>query len=274
MITHREFDWSLTERKVVVFSPNWGRGDYIRHTTRMIKTCVPKKDWIVLVANDGIHDDLSDLESDNVVYFTFDRENKSERNGCFIRNFVIKRVRSQFLFSKDPEIIVAGSDFISNILTCGHRFYRLGSPACKVSEHVTKEYMAGKANLDRCIQNSRTTSVQANQHQIMHFGYSMLVNILQNMHGYDEDYSNSPYCEDRDIFYRFRAQRLNPFVDQHCFPVHLWHEMKFYPNTPDNKRKYEQSQTIFASKDPKNFIRNTGPEGWGEGKKEIGCFHG
>ncbi len=269
MITEKDFDWSLTNRKLVIFLPNWGRGDYIRRTVRTIKTTVPKEDWIVLVANDGLHEDLSDLKDLNVVYFTFQRENTSERNGCFIRNFVIKRLQSVLVFSKDPEIVIEG-DFIANVLSCDTPFYRLGGPAFKATQEATAQFMANQKTIHYCESHSQRTPVMSHAHMIMHYGYSMPVTTLQQMKGYDEDYSMSPYCEDRDIFHRFIAQGLRPHVDTTCHPIHLWHAMKFFPNTPENSARYEKAKALFRTKDPKNFIRN--PDGWGTGRPDIGSF--
>lgn len=271
MPTEKDFDWSLTNRKLVIMMPNWGRGDYIKKTVETIETVVPAKDWIILVANDGLHEDLYDLDDQNVVFFTFQRENISERNGCFIRNFVIKRLQSERVFIKDPEIIIEG-DFIRRILVdCDKPLYRLGGDfACKASREITGNFMAGNATIQDCITNSQKHPIYRNQHMIMHYGYSMPVATLQQMKGYDEDYSVSPYCEDRDIFYRFVAQELPVFFDKQCFPIHLWHEMKFFPNTPENAARYEKAKALFHAKDPTNFIRN--PNGWGTGRPDIGSF--
>jgi len=270
MVTENNFDWSVTERPLVVFMPNWGRGNYIRKTVAAIKTEIPRDQWIVLVANDGVHEDLSDLKDQNVVYFTFQRPNISERNGCFIRNFVLRRLRSAFVFSKDPEIIVVG-DFIKRILEdCDRPLYRLGGAAFKADREVTNRFMANDATIDDCIAHSQRLPIMPEQHMIMHYGYSMPVKILQQIRGYDEDYSISPYCEDRDLFYRLKAMNIRPFVDQSCFPVHLWHEMKFFPNTPENSARYERAKALFRSKDPSQAMRNDND--WGTGRPDLGSF--
>lgn len=267
MITEKNFDWNITNKRLVIFCPNWGRGQWLRHTVRTIDTEIPKDEWLILVCNDGIHEDLSDLEKYNVKYFTFERENKSERNGCFIRNYVIKRLQSHRVFIKDPEIIIRG-DFIKEVLECNREFYRLGGYAYKVNEKATFMYMQGKYSIQDCLNNSSKTPILPGQHMNMHYGYSMITKLLQDMNGYDEDFSISPYYEDQDIFYRFLAMGIFPFMSNNCYPIHLWHEMKFFPNEPETKRMYEKSGRLFASKDPKDFIRNKNIE-WGTGRKDI-----
>jgi len=115
LIFKSNFDWSITERKFCLFVPNFHRKKYVEYTLAQIETVVPKEDWIIIIGNDNCDDNFEHLADRNIFYFSLLSSNDSERNGCFIRNYFIKRVRSKVIAQKDPEVIVCG-DFIKNWL--------------------------------------------------------------------------------------------------------------------------------------------------------------
>ena len=101
----QNFEWAeLDDKALTIFIPNYGRGDYIRRLIEQFQTKASVEMYTIVVGNDGLHDDFSDLYPKNVRYFTLGRKDPNiSRNGCFIRNYFIKRCKSRNIFSKDPE---------------------------------------------------------------------------------------------------------------------------------------------------------------------------
>jgi len=262
LVTIDNFDWSITERELVFFMPNWGRANFIRRLMSTIKTKIPKNEWIILVGNDRQHEDLSDLEDENVVYFTFEPNVSREqyRGGGYIRNIAIKRCRSKWFFQKDPEVIIE-EDFIANIISCPTEFYRLSEPAFRVRQNVTERFMRNKATIQECKEDADTYPI----HNFVYFNmaFGVLTQTLKDMRGYDEDYGGT-YCYDRDLYYRLIAGGAKVTMDPECHPIHLWHATPSLPDTEQTIREYNEMKKMFASKDPKQIIRND-PESWGEG---------
>ncbi len=261
LVTHKTFDWSLTNRDLVIFMPNWGRGDYIRQTVQTIQTSIPRNRWIVIVANDRRHEDLSDLEEYNTYYFTFPHDDQAGRGDAFMRNIMIKYGQNQLLFQKDPEIIIEG-DFIKSCLEHPDKLWRVAGNAMKIRSTITQKYMGGKATLQDCKQNCDRIPIIEAKHVFMHFGFCVSRQFLQDMHGYDEDYKHM-YCADRDLWYRMIARGLPQHMNTNFPPIHLWHEVPWFPDTPENIRRYDEMKTIFANKNPSAWLRN--PQEWGEG---------
>ena len=264
MVTLENFNWSITDRKLVIFMPNFGRGEYVRKTVQTIITAIPKENWIVVVINDRIHEDFSDLEkNDNTVYLTFGPERSKEGRGdAFMRNIIIKHCQSEWLFQKDPEIVIQ-HDFIKHILECPTDMYRLSGPARKVKRGTTQKFLQDKATIEECFQDSDSYPINKNQFVYFHFGFAVKTSILKGMRGYDEDYKKM-YCADKDLYVRLMASEVRPTFDDQCKPIHLWHTVPWYPDNPENKANYESMKSLFASKDPKQTLRND-EHTWGEG---------
>lgn len=264
LIKFEDFDWSITNRRLVIFIPNFGRGEYVRKTIQEIKTIVPHKDWLILIINDRIHEDFSDLDSTkNIVYLTFGPErNKEGRGDAFIRNIAIKRCQSKWFFQKDPEIIIQ-NDFVKHILECQTEMYRLSGPASKVRKGTTQKFLADKATVAECLKDADHYPINENQFVYFHFGFAVKTSILKKMRGYDEEYKKM-YCADKDLYARLMSAGIKTTFDQQCKPIHLWHIVPWYPDSPENKANYAEMRAIFANKDPKQTLRNN-EHTWGEG---------
>lgn len=262
--TLENFDWSITDRKLIIFIPNFGRGEYVRKTVQEIETAISRKDWLVLVINDRIHEDFAGLETTaNIAYLTFGPTRSREGRGdAFVRNIAIKRCQSEWLFQKDPEIIVQ-NDFIKHIIECQTDMYRLSGPASKVRRATTQKFLTGQATVDECVQDADHYSINESQFVYFHFGFAVRTSILKDMRGYDEDYKKM-YCADKDLYARLMATGVKPTFDEQCKPIHLWHTVPWYPNSPENEANYAKMKAIFASKDPKQIVRND-EHTWGEG---------
>lgn len=130
----------------VLFIPNHGRGDLVRFSIENIKTYIPNDRWLIIVGNDNVNEDFSDIADRNVRYFTIDVGSPSERSGSFIRNYFIKRCNARIIIQKDPEVIIVG-DFISNIIRSGCG-WRPGHIIKVDSDFVTNTILHGRCGLD------------------------------------------------------------------------------------------------------------------------------
>jgi hypothetical protein len=109
------FDWKETNRKLVIFIPNYGRGKLAEFSIKNIKTNIPREDWVIIIGNDNIEENFDHLFDDNVRYFTLFAGNSKQRNGCFIRNYALSRCQSENMLQKDPEVVITG-DFIKSVI--------------------------------------------------------------------------------------------------------------------------------------------------------------
>ncbi len=263
MITPENFDWSVTNRELVIFMPSWNRGHFVRRTIEIMKTNVPSDKWVIIVGNDCAHEDLSDLYSKNVFYFTFapDTPRRQERGGAFIRNIIIKRCRSKWFFQRDPEVIIE-KDFIKNIIECPTNFYKLSGPIHRVNQETTEKFMKNQATLDDCKRDSKTYPIKKDHFVNFNMAFAVPTKILQEINGYDEDYGET-YYYDTDLYYRLMSYGVKITMDQECKPIHLWHPIPSFPNNSKTISEYEAMGIMFNSKNPQETIRN--PHSWGEG---------
>jgi hypothetical protein len=236
-----------------------------------MKTNIDRDKWIVIVGNDCQHEDLSDLEDKNVVYFTFspDIPRRHERGGSFIRNLVIKRSRSKWFFQRDPEVIIE-NDFIAHIIACSTEFYRLSGQACKTDESTTTKFMNHEATIEECKRNSQKYPVVEYDQMFFNMAFGVHTKLLQDIHGYDEDYGET-YYYDTDLFCRLTTNGVITTMDPQCKPIHLWHPTPSYPDTPKTKTEYAAMDTMFKGKNPKQMVRNPGI--WGEGGMKRGGIY-
>lgn len=210
MINQHNFDWSLTNREVVLYIPNFRRKNLLAKTLEKHQTALPDENWIILVVNDGPHEDLSDLaEQYNLCWFTFDRPDY-ERNGCMIRNYIINRVRSSILCTRDPEIYFDGEDYLVRVMDAleDDVVYRPGS----------------MTELDRHGNKIRTWKVDNLRYECLHAGCAIRTNRLLEMGGYDEDFVSWYGFEDVHMLSRLRASGVEFVIDDEVKTFHLYHD--------------------------------------------------
>ena len=124
-ICAKKFNWDLTNRKYMLLIPNYKRRKLLIPSIESLRTNADRRDWGVLIINDGVDEDFSSIECDNVFSITLGRKGKNiSRNGLFARNYCIKRMMCQYLFQKDPEIVIRGDVF--NKPLDEHDVYRAG----------------------------------------------------------------------------------------------------------------------------------------------------
>jgi GT2 family glycosyltransferase len=270
----QNFEWDITKRKVCIFMPHYHDRKYTAFSLRNIKTTRPKGDYVVIVGCDNIDSDFEEFEGDNIYFFSIKRPGGS-RNGCFVRNYAIKRCQSELFFQKDGEVVVVG-DFIKHcIRVCAkpNQGWRAGN-ICVLTKEQTARYMSTGDSSGfierptRVIKEEFPDSVkevkkilvdsngQVNLTTYHHYAYCVRTALLQSINGYDEDFFSYGY-EDSDMFCRLYGLGHRIRADYSCTAIHLCHPRGSEVN---NVRPMAD---LFESKDPQNPVRN--PNGWGDG---------
>lgn len=277
MIVTGNFDWAETKRKLVVFMPNHRVKKYVEFSISQIQTALPKKDWLIVIGNDNCDDKFDHLYDQNVRYFTLHTDYDGYRNGCFIRNYAIKRCQSNLFFQKDGEVVILG-DFMNQFSMMRYPAWRCGF-IFVLNEIKTEALMSGAVPdpnhwgslCTRKIQlfipeypeEARDVIAEAdgkvNYSTYFHYGFGVETSILQSMRGYDEDFKQYGW-EDSDMICRLVAMGVNLVPDYSCAAIH--------PDHPRQKVMFttmaESMKGVFISRNPRQFIRN--PNKWGEGE--------
>jgi len=262
MTTFKDFDWSITNRELVLLVPNFGRGRYIRKVIdSLTATCIEKSQWIILIINDAIHEDFSDLADKNVAYFTVDRIDKYERGDAFMRNICIKYSQSKMIAQKDPEIFYT-NDFIDGCFDNQGVLYRCGGSSYLAKEHDTNEYLSGNIDKDRLIKNADRYPI-TEKFVYWHFGHCAPIESFRNLNGYDEDFKYYGYV-DTDMWDRLMKSGLKQRIDSACSPVHLWHPKPHFKTHERDIKRYEAMGRLYNSKINGSIVANNNTN-WGEG---------
>ncbi len=255
------FNWSVTNRDIVMMIPNYGRRHLILPGLRRFKTDVPRDKWILLIANDCKHEDFSDLEEEfNLAWFTFERE-PAERNGSQIRNVVIRNVQSRILASRDPEIIVHGSDYVKRLLSLRDDQVHRPHGTTELREQDVQEILRDD-NLDVSTLpvKRRYRAGNAKVHEGFHFCFATGVELLRSIGGYDEDFRYSYGWEDVHLLNRLHIANAEFIMDPNFHAYHTWH-----PRRVKFLRGVNKNGTIYESKMKKlKLVANENRE-WGLG---------
>jgi len=256
-LNQTNFDWSCTNKEFIIFVPNFGRKHLLIPTLKRFKTAISNDRWMWLVVNDGINEDLSDLEQYNLKWFTFERE-PVERNGCMIRNFIIKRCLSTWLCTKDPEIIL-DNDIVSRAIDLEDVIYRpIGM--IELQEWETQKIIdnpfinLGELNI------LRQWKVTPHNYQAFHNMVCIRTKRLQDMKGYEEDFKTGYGWEDVNMLDRLKKSGVKFIVDSDMTTYHIHHPIirKFHKTIEINRGVYENMKTNLR------VIANDDTE-WGRG---------
>lgn len=251
-------DWGLTKRKICIFIPNFGRGKYIRATLDQFQTSLNRDDYLIVIGNDGIDEDFSDLADKNIVSFTLNREDKSARNGCFIRNYFIKNAQCDIIFQKDPETIMLTRhyDWLQTLsMMEENMIYRVGI-SHSFEQYPTNMILSGH---DPLLWIDKQEQIDHQKYYKLHHGFGIHLKTLQNIHGYDEEYRYyGP--EDRDLWGRLiNIPNMRVFVDMQVCIAHLYHSFDPFALTD----KHKDMEEVFSRKIPTEIVRNG--DNWGNG---------
>ena len=292
----KNFDWSITRRKIVVFIPNFNRAEQVRFGIWNMITHLPKDDWVIIIGNDNCYEDFSDMKEHGAYFFSLDTGQTEFRNSAFIRNYAIKRCRSQYILQKDPEVFLNG-----DYLTCVSKWrngwkagYVLSFPKGPTREimnrgvgeifpylkhHVPEcPLMSGdflKQDLgggvyrvipdnvglvDSIKVGNEILSGKPNISNWLSYALAIETKVLHSLNGYDEDFTNYGY-EDSDMFCRLMKLGYPIYPDYRCTSIHLHH-----PSTVDDR--INDMEEVFARKQKEPLIRNVhdGIVKWGEGR--------
>jgi GT2 family glycosyltransferase len=250
-INQHSFDWNITSRDIVLYIPNFGRKNFLIPTLKGIHTDLPRDKWVILVVNDGIHEDMSDLKKFNLCYFTFERgENPKERNGCMIRNYILKRLQSRIVATRDPEIFIEGSDYFKKIYDIDNEIFRPGS-MIELAEPETPKILSSNQYYKLSeLQYRSIHKVTLDNYRAFHAGFAAPTQKLVKIGGYDEDFKNFYGHEDVDLLMRLKQSGILFVIDQSIITYHIWHmrRTKFLQTVRKNgtiyKNKLEKSESI------------------------------
>ncbi len=253
-MNHKQFDWSITNREFLLYIPNWGRKNLLIPTLKKFRTSINKNKYLILVANDGKHEDLNDLEEEfNLRYFTFERESANERNGCMIRNFIIRHCQSQWLCTKDPEIIIEG-DIIKNILDLKNDVVYRPKGMVELFEQDTQQIIDNPSIDLNKLPILRQWEASDKRNQAFHAGCCVRTQRLKNMNGYDERYKDNYGFEDWQMLERLKKTGIPVIIDKDIITYHIAHPIirKFQKTIVSNESIYKkdlQNLEIIVNKD-------------------------
>ncbi len=249
------FDWSITNKKVCIFIPNFQRSSYLKVTIPHLLSLISKKDIPIIIGNDSPDSGTNDIckQNHNVYQFTLDRPNES-RSGSFIRNYFIKRNQSEWMIQKDPETLVY-SDFewLDSLDENQDTFLR-AKRMCMINDTISNELMC--SSRDPKNNDFDYHNIEIRRYYHIHQFFAVQTKVLQNIGGYDEDFTYyGP--EDHDVWLRMQCYGLfNKSIPVDC--AHINH-----PRVEMNHENHFKMIEIFKNKNPRNFVRNL--NGWGNG---------
>ena len=256
------FDWSITARDLVLFIPNYGRKRYLRSClSSLMQTRIPREQWLVLVGNDGLHEPMDEFRDEfNLAWFTLPRADPNvPRNGAFIRNYIIKRCRSRFLFQKDPEVALVsddpGYDVVERMMEIKPgKIWRNGRP---FNMEFPEEFISAGLPIDRSFIPRCPPPLPGLVGT--HWGYCIRTADLRAIRGYDERFTKyGP--EDGDLFRRLIRLGFSFRYDPHVYALHVHHVVE----TTGHEEMCALGRRIES--DPP--VRND-PDGWGEGGTKL-----
>jgi len=269
----QNFDWADTKRKLVIFLPNHNGKELTEFSIQQIRTTRAVEDYLIIVGNDGVDDDFSHLATQNVAFFTLRGSQQYPRNGAFIRNYAIKRCQSELFFQKDGEVVIEG-DFIRHSID-QHGSWRAGNIVVLDAEQ-TKTYLREKhlssvkdiafytvpavrpdIDLNATKQYICNLDGQISFISYFHYAYCTQTRTLQNLGGYDEDFTDFGW-EDVDMYFRlaYAQEFLKP--DYSCYAIHPKHASTV------NTLKLGDMAQIFKNKATHQCAANL-RRNWGEG---------
>lgn len=268
----QNFEWNMTKRKLCIFMPNYHDKKYTQFSIDNIKTTIPKDDYIIIVGNDGDYIDFDNMENENVFFFSLKRKEKTMRNGCFIRNYIIKRCQSDLFFQKDGEVVVLG-DFIKSCIR-SNGDWRAGKIYVLDDDNTNEFMMTGNSHVvtskpptkiinpifPDTVEDVKKIIFDSNGKQNLstyhHYSYCVKTELLKSIRGYDEDYYYYGF-EDSDMFCRLYHLGHKLIPDPSITAVHLCHPRE------EITSEINIMGQLFKDKNPINSIRNS--TNWGDG---------
>ncbi len=234
----QNFDWYATKKKLVVFMPNFNGKALTEFSIERLSTVSEFKNWMIIIGNDNVDDNWDHLCTKNVGYFTLFHDDKSPRNGAFIRNYFIKRCQSEFILQKDGEVVIEGDAIFNAIQNCDFKTGWRAGYIGVLTQDQTSDFMQSKILsgvnyreiepvIPGCISSAKNYLLRrdgkVNFISYFHYAFCVSTPYLQSMHGYDEDYKNYGW-EDVDMYLRLSAMNVSIVPDYTCYAFHLNHK--------------------------------------------------
>jgi hypothetical protein len=285
----QNFDWDITKRKIVLFISNFHREKQVHFGIENLCTELSPDDYVIIIGNDNSHYDFDYLREFNAYYFSLDTGRTAPRNSAFIRNYAIKRCQSKLFMHKDPEVFVFG-DFLKYAVEHG-KGWKAGH-VLNLSENVTNNVLHlgreqvlpyleawtlpekvgafskadfsdgsyqvsfGAHELFNPIQlHQEILSGKLNVSNWVSYALGIETDVLQEIHGYDEEFTNYGF-EDSDMICRLMRMKYPIYPDHRCVSVHMHH-----PSTSD--AQIRNMESLFKTKLNQPLVRNQFK--WGEG---------
>jgi hypothetical protein len=270
----KNFEWSLTKRKLVLFMPNYNGKRLTEASIRRIQTALPRKHWLIIIGNDNVDDNWDHLRDLNVVWFSLFHDTGAPRNGSFIRNYAIKRCNSELFMQKDGEVVLEGDAIHHAVIFCSDELGWRAGKICVLTSPQTETYLkAGNldalgaevkliepvvpGSLNRVRDYLLIRDGRVNFTSFFHYAYCVPTDVLKDIRGYDERYKFYGF-EDTDCYLRLARHGMFLSPDYECYAIHLNH------SSTVNPAGLVEMKSLFASC---NFsdspARN--PKRWGEG---------
>lgn len=255
------FDFTLTNKPVVIFIPNFGRKAYIDLLKEQFYTEADPKDYVIVIGNDGIDDNFDNLKDLNVVSFNISRF-PEERNGAFIRNYFIKNCQGKYLYQKDPEILVsAHKDPVNCLVEAGKKYpdFVLRPKFTASINQINTSHIFDMGTVRNFIPPlDDVKEIPIDSPERIHYLFGAPVPLLQKMRGYSEDFT-SYGPEDRDMFNRLIKSEVVIGQQQGWLATHFYHPVteKVYENLKD-------MHLVERSQDQNSIYRNL-DRSWGNG---------
>jgi 3-phenylpropionate/cinnamic acid dioxygenase small subunit len=245
------FDWSCTNKELIIFIPNFGRKHLLIPTLKRFRTEVPNNRWCWVICNDRVHEDLSDLEQYNLKWFTFEHSNKNEINGCLLRNFFIKRCQSKWLMTKDPEIVI-DDDIVSKVIDLDDIVYRPGG-MIELCPQETQQIIDNPLVDLKSFPILRQWKVNPNNYEGFHNCVTIRTQRLKDMGGYEEEFKDGYGYEDVNILERLKISDVKIIIDNGIVTYHINHPIirNFHKTIIGNEKIYrrlKQNLQIIANK--------------------------
>jgi len=268
------FNWDITKRKLVIFLPSFKYPELTEFAISQIQTQIPEKDWIIIIGNDNVDVNWDHLKDKNVRYFTLLRTASKPRNSSFIRNYAIKRCKSEIFLQKDAEVVILG-DFVYNVIN-SRAPWRPGK-VYVLDEEQTKMYLETKDFMNIRVDPTKVVKEEVgddlfhvksiiaepdgsiNLATYFHYAFAVKTKVLQEIRGYDEDYVLYGY-NDSDLFCRLYHLGQYIIPDHTCTAIHLYHPVR---SVNCGSVESVKMREIFIAKDPSKVQRN--PIVWGRG---------
>lgn len=260
-------DWSKTNKKLCIFIPNYKRDEYLTYSINSIRnnTNWGLADYEIVVGCDGTDIPYDGSRFGNVSSFALN--NGSPRNGCFIRNYFIKRCQSDMIMMFDPEIMFVPTD-------PPHPQYANLDILTEFTMHCSDKnisriglvYSTTMGEFDTFKSTAQLTDrtwiypkdIPCGSPYHVHHGACIKTKLAQEIH-YSELFHSYGF-EDTDWVLRLFHSGIQDVKITNFIGVHLYHDQEI-----NVYKKVADMQDIFSKRWLNGIPQDDGTDSWGNG---------